>query len=284
MEFGIWQREKRREEGQLFTGHRQETRRCGIGRGRGYWERNRVTEGTTTHHTTHHNMTLGRNAKMLKHTLRNLVSSLIQHEHVTTTPAKAKLAADYVENLIVKSKKHAANGNEAALKEWRHLLYGKLYNQRDTVGKVSEEFVQRYANRDHGFTRMLKLEPRYGDNAPQVALEMVDNESRELFYWYVAKVVARLELQGIEVDSLTQKNVDKVTKYKADGAVKFREVVDICKKTFFANGVDDADAKEVLEETESVVETTDLKNKPRFKSDSNGFNKQFKNFKVVPRE
>lgn len=206
-------------------------------------------------------MTLGRNAKQVKHTIRNLVSSLIQYEHVTTTPAKAKLTANYIENLITKSKKHSSRPE--ALKEWKSLLYGKLYNQDITVAKVTNEFIQRYANRSSGFTRMLKLEPRFGDNAPQVALEMVDNGDRELMFWYVAKIVARLELQGLEVDSLTQKNIEKVISYKENGESKFKETVQICKDNFFKDD--------------------DLESKPRFKSNTNGFNKQFTNFEVVPR-
>lgn len=212
-------------------------------------------------------MTLGRNSKQLKHTIRNLVSSLVMHEHVTTTPAKAKIAANYIENLILKSKKHQSS--EKASAEWRHLLYGKLYNQDITVDKVITEFVQRYQNRSSGFTRQLKLEPRFGDNAPQVALEMVDNESREMAFWYLAKTVARLELQGLALDPLTKKNVDKLTVGKVNGPEKFREVVQICKDNFF----NDEDAKHELETS-----------KPRFKSNTNGFNRQTTNFEFVPRE
>lgn len=209
-------------------------------------------------------MTLGRNSKQLKHTIRNLVSSLIQYEHVTTTPAKAKLTANYVENLILKTKKHSSNTKN--FKEWRHLLYGKLYNQDITVDKLTSEFVDRYSKRSSGFTRMLKLEPRFGDNAPQVALEMVDNVDRELMFWYVAKIVARLELQGSQIDPLTKKNIEKVKEYKENGDAKFREVVEICKENFFND------------------ETENLELKPRFKKYSNGFNRQTSNFEVVPRE
>lgn len=210
-------------------------------------------------------MTLGRNAKQLNHTVRNLVSSLIEHEHITTTPAKAKLTASYVENLIVKTKDNS--GNALKMKEWRHLLHGKLYNQETTVSKITNELVERYSNRPSGFTRMLKLEARYGDNAPQVILEMVDNEEREMLFWYTAKIVARLELQNMPIDQLTQKNVDKVTKYKPDGVEKFAKTVQVCKDNFFKEEIDQ--------------KQLDLK--PRMKNFTNGFNKQTKNFEFVPR-
>ncbi|GMM45914.1 mitochondrial 54S ribosomal protein YmL8 [Pichia kluyveri] len=227
-------------------------------------------------------MTLGRNSKQLNHTLRNLVSSLIIHEHITTTPAKAKLTANYIENLITKSKKHALNNTT---KEWKHLLHGKLYNQKDTIPKM-DLFVERYSNRNHGFTRMLKLDPRVGDNAPQVALELVDNENKELFFWYIAKVVARLELQGLPLDDLTAKNVSKVTKYKVNGEEKFAELVKLCKKEFFTNGEGLEDSNEIeidIENDKLDIIPTPLENKPRMKSNTNGFNKQTKNFVVVPR-
>ena len=208
-------------------------------------------------------MTLGRNAKQVKHTVRNLVSSLIQYEHITTTPAKAKLTANYVENLIIKSKKHSTRPE--ALKEWKHLLYGRLYNQDITIDKMTSEFMERYANRASGFTRMLKLEPRFGDNAPQVALEMVDNTDREMMFWYVAKIVARLELQGLEADPLTKKNMEKVISSKENGQEKFREIVQICKDNFFED-------------------EADLELKPRFKNHTNGFNKQTTNFEFVQRD
>lgn len=206
-------------------------------------------------------MTLGRSPKALKHTLRNLVSSLIQHEHIITTPAKAKLTASYLENLITKTKHNSGN-------KWNHLLYGKLYNQDITIPKLNE-FVDRYSNRSNGYTRTIHIESRFGDNAPQVILEMVDNECKEMMFWYVAKIIARLELQNLKPDPLTLKNMDKVIKYKENGEAKFREVVEICKEHFFT----DDSAYESLEA-----------NKPRFKNFDNGFNKQTKNFKIVPRE
>lgn len=209
-------------------------------------------------------MTLGRNSKQLKHTIRNLVSSLIQYEHITTTPAKAKLTSNYIENLILKSKVNCANKEKA--KEWKHLLYGKLYNQDITINKLTNEFLKRYANRKSGFTRTIKLEPRFGDNAPQVALELVDNGNRELMFWYIAKVVARLELQGLKIDPLTKKNVAKIISEKENGETKFKETVQICKDNFFND------------------ENNNLDLKPRFKSFSNGFNKQTTNFEFVPRE
>lgn len=224
-------------------------------------------------------MTLGRNAKQVKHTIRNLVSSLIIHEHVSTTPAKAKLAASYLENLITKCKDHTDSKTGLVDDKFKHLLYGQLYNQNLTVGKLCDTLNNRYSNRSSGFTRMIKLESRFGDNAPQVALELVDNHERELMFWYVAKIVARLELQNLPLDPLTKKNRDKVISYKEDGLAKFNNIVQVCKDNFFNEEQEDAAEVEGDEEVKS-----NLENKPRMKSFKNGYNRQTTNFEFVKRE
>ncbi|QPG76302.1 hypothetical protein FOA43_003688 [Brettanomyces nanus] len=205
-------------------------------------------------------MTLGRNAKMLNHTMRNLVSSLIEYESVTTTMAKAKIAQGIIEDLIVKTKKSTLAKNELKSK-----LYGELYNQEKTVPKLMNEISERYKERNGGFTRILKLEPRIGDNAPQALLELVDNGIREMRFWYIAKTVARLELQGQPLDNLTQKNVKDLLLYRKNGEEEFRKTVEICKNEFFQDD-------------------EDLKNLPRMKNDTNGFHRAFHNYEVVPRE
>ena len=75
--------------------------------------------------------------------------------------------------------------------------------------KVLEEIVERYPKRQTGFTRIIKLEPRLGeDKAPMSVIELVDS-NYEIKFWYTAKTVARLELQGIELDDLTELNIKK---------------------------------------------------------------------------
>lgn len=207
-------------------------------------------------------MTLGRTAKALNHTIMNLASSLIQHEHVITTPAKAELASKYVENLINKTKKYQSQDSPAVMKEWRHLLHGKIYNPEITIPKLLNEISQRYSTRERGFTRELKLENRFGDNAPQVILELIGNGDREMKLWITAKTVARLQLQNLELDDLSKKNM--LDSIKINGEEKFNEVVEICKKELFNDN--------------------DLELKPRMKSNVNGFNKQFTNFEFVKRD
>jgi large subunit ribosomal protein L17 len=94
----------------------------------------------------------------------NLVASLIAAEALVTTEAKAKALRPVVEKMVTKAKK------------------GGVYRQRDVVAfirdkemasKLFEEIGPRYADRPGGYTRILKLGPRHGDNAPMARIEFV---------------------------------------------------------------------------------------------------------------
>ncbi|ODV85679.1 hypothetical protein CANARDRAFT_27782 [[Candida] arabinofermentans NRRL YB-2248] len=216
-------------------------------------------------------MTLGRSAKALRHTMRNLASSLIQYESVTTTFAKAKMVQGLVENLITKTKNADLKSSEVE-KLLKIKLVGELYNQDITVPKMMNELRDRYSKRQGGYTRIIKLEPRIGDNAPQAIVELVDSSSREMKFWYIARVVARLELQGLPLDQLTKKNVESLLHHRVDGAKKFRDAVELSKKRWYMN------------ENGKVIKER-LENLPRMKNDTtkSGFHKEFTNYTVVPR-
>jgi large subunit ribosomal protein L17 len=108
---------------------------------------------------------LGGNASHQKHLLSNLARELYRHGRITTTEAKAKALRPYAEKLITKAKK----GDLAA----RRQLLAELHD-RDVVAYLVEEVAPRFADRDGGYTRILKLGPRKGDNAPMVFIELVD--------------------------------------------------------------------------------------------------------------
>ncbi|MHB8294239.1 MAG: 50S ribosomal protein L17 [Acidimicrobiales bacterium] len=96
--------------------------------------------------------------------MANLAASLIAAEAIVTTQAKAKALRPVVEKLITKARK------------------GGVYRQRDVVAfmrdkdmahKLFEEIGPRYIDRPGGYTRILKLGPRQGDNAPMARIELV---------------------------------------------------------------------------------------------------------------
>ena len=106
----------------------------------------------------------GGDAAHQKAMMGNLVASLIAAEALVTTEAKAKALRPIAEKMITKAKK------------------GGVYRQRDVVAfirdremahKLFAEIGPRYVDRPGGYTRILKLGPRHGDNAPMARIELV---------------------------------------------------------------------------------------------------------------
>jgi len=116
---------------------------------------------------------LGGSGTHQKHILANLAKSLIEHERITTTEAKARQLRPFVEPLITKAKKgdlHARRQVAATLE----LRNTPFYSGRDTLYRLFEEIAPRYAARPGGYTRIVKLGPRRGDNAPMAIIELVE--------------------------------------------------------------------------------------------------------------
>lgn len=71
----------------------------------------------------------------------------------------------------------------------------------------------------------------YEDKAPMCVLELVDSKY-EIKLWFTAKAVAKLELQNIPLDDITELNVKKLTSGRPDGEQVFRDAVETCKRNF----------------------------------------------------
>ena len=97
--------------------------------------------------------------------LRNMMNSLIRHEAIKTTLPKAKELRRVVERMITL-------GKEATLAN-RRLAFDRL-RDREMVGKLFDQLGPRYKTRPGGYTRILKMGFRVGDNAPMALVELVD--------------------------------------------------------------------------------------------------------------
>ncbi|MFN8376258.1 MAG: 50S ribosomal protein L17 [Anaerolineae bacterium] len=104
----------------------------------------------------------------------NLMKSLLMHERITTTRAKAQFIEGHVEKLITIAKRANATGDEARGVHARRVVAAKLYNDKDLTKKVFDTLAPRYAERPGGYTRMLRLGQRAGDAADMVIVELVD--------------------------------------------------------------------------------------------------------------
>ncbi|MEZ4674139.1 MAG: 50S ribosomal protein L17 [Caldilineaceae bacterium] len=114
---------------------------------------------------------LGRDAGHRKALFRNLIKELYTHERIITTDAKARSIRADAEKLITKAKRGLADGGNRVHSQRQVVAY---LNDKTIAKKVFDEFAPRYAERNGGYTRMIKLGKRQGDAADMVILELVD--------------------------------------------------------------------------------------------------------------
>jgi len=100
---------------------------------------------------------------------RNLVTALFKHERIQTTVPKAKEARVVAEKLITFAKRGDLHARRMAARK---------VNEPAVLQKLFEEIGPRYAERPGGYTRIMRLGPRKGDNAELAILELVDNTAR----------------------------------------------------------------------------------------------------------
>lgn len=111
---------------------------------------------------------LGRTSAHRLATLRNLSGALIEHERITTTLAKAKELRRFAEKLVTIAKRETLHARRTALMQ---------IPNRKAVAKLFDTLSARYATRPGGYTRILKLGPRRGDNAEMALIEFVGSEA-----------------------------------------------------------------------------------------------------------
>tara|TARA_A100001015_G_scaffold199929_1_gene223240 strand:- start:2523 stop:2954 length:432 start_codon:yes stop_codon:yes gene_type:complete len=108
---------------------------------------------------------LGRKSAHRKAMLANMAVSLFDHKRITTTLTKAKALKIFVEPLITRSKNDSVHN--------RRLCFSKLRNKLG-VQILFDEISKRVADRPGGYTRVIKLGNRLGDNASMAMIELVD--------------------------------------------------------------------------------------------------------------
>ena len=108
---------------------------------------------------------LGRTSAHRKAMLSNMAASLILHKRITTTVAKAKALRSYVEPLITKSKDDTTHSRRVAF---------SYLQSKEAVTELFREIAKKVGDRPGGYTRILKLGNRLGDNADMAMMELVD--------------------------------------------------------------------------------------------------------------
>ena len=111
--------------------------------------------------------TLGRNSSHRRAMMRNMVTSLLEHDRITTTDARAKELRKLADKMITLGKKGDLHARRQAL---------QVIQDKKVVAKLFERIAPRYQDRPGGYTRILKLGSRAGDNASLAMIELVEEE------------------------------------------------------------------------------------------------------------
>jgi large subunit ribosomal protein L17 len=110
---------------------------------------------------------LGRTASHRRAMFRNLISSFFLHERIETTDAKAKELRRLAEPLISRAKEDSVHARR---------MVARWVRDRAVVKKLFEEIAPRFAQRPGGYTRIVRVRNRHGDNAPVSLIELLPQE------------------------------------------------------------------------------------------------------------
>lgn len=114
-----------------------------------------------------HGRKLSRTSSHRKSLFRNMCSSLLTHEQITTTLPKAKELKPIIDKLITLSKRGDLHSRRQAMSQLQ---------DKESVKKLFSVLSERYKSRSGGYCRVLKAGFRYGDNAPLAIIELVDRD------------------------------------------------------------------------------------------------------------
>ncbi len=155
-------------------------------------------------------MHLGRKTAHRKSMLANMSCSLIEHKRINTTLTKAKALKQFVEPIITKSKDDSTHN--------RRLVFRELRNKY-AVSELFRDIAQKVGDRPGGYTRIIKLGNRLGDNAEMAIIELVDfNET----FTKDQKEKKKIRRRGGKKSSvvMSKEPIDKITEAAKEEKVK----------------------------------------------------------------
>ncbi|MFP7697187.1 50S ribosomal protein L17 [Trueperella sp. LYQ143] len=157
--------------------------------------------------------------------IANLCKSLIEHKSVVTTEARARRVRPYMERLVTKAKKGDTYNRRLAL---------KVLNNRESAYVLFEELAPKFAERNGGYTRIVKLPNRKGDNAPMAEISLV--------------------LEPVSPKQAVVKEAQKVAKKAAETAKPAEEVTEEAPTTETPEDAEKVESVEVEEATDASDE------------------------------
>jgi len=170
---------------------------------------------------------LGKKTGHRKAMLTNMACSLIEHKRITTTIAKAKTLRVFVEPILTKAKTDSTHS--------RRVVFSYLQS-KEAVTELFREVAPKIANREGGYTRIIRTGYRLGDNAEMCMIELVD--FNELYNNGSKKTTRRSRRGGKKAD---------------ETVATVAETTEVVEETPIAEVVEETPAAEVVEETAAVV-------------------------------
>jgi large subunit ribosomal protein L17 len=223
---------------------------------------------------------LSRKSAHRKAMLANMACSLIEHKRIKTTLAKAKALRVYVEPLINKSKDDTTHS--------RRTVFSYL-KQKEAITELFGDVATKVADRPGGYTRILKLSNRLGDNAQMAFIELVDYNEDYTTDKPKRKKARRTKKKAIEnvafaveeavvveetpaTEDAVEAKVEEVVEETPATEAKVEEVVEEAPAT---EDVVEAKVEEVVEERPAIEETPEVKEETKDEAD-NSENKEEK--------
>ncbi len=185
---------------------------------------------------------LGRTTPHRKAMLANMASSLIMHKRITTTTAKAKALRVFVEPVITRSKDDSTHSRRVA---FRHL------RDKDAVTELFRDVAAKIGDRPGGYTRIIKLGNRLGDNADMCIIELVDFNETLLADKAAAKpkTSRRRRSGGKKTSDEAAGTAEAVVETPETKVVEETPEAEVVEETPEAEVVEETPEAEVVEET-----------------------------------
>ena len=223
---------------------------------------------------------LSRKSAHRKAMLANMACSLIEHKRIKTTLAKAKALRVYVEPLITKSKDDTTHS--------RRTVFSYL-KQKEAITELFGDVATKVADRPGGYTRILKLSNRLGDNAQMAFIELVDynedyttdkpkrRKARRTKKKAIKDVALSVEEAVVVEDTpaAEEKVGGVVEETSATEDVVEDKVEEVVEEAPATEDVAEAKVEEVVEETPAIEETAEVKEETKDEAD-NSENKEEK--------
>ena len=209
---------------------------------------------------------LSRKSAHRKAMLANMACSLIEYKRIKTTLAKAKALRVYVEPLITKSKNDTTHS--------RRTVFSYL-KQKEAITELFGDVANKVADRTGGYTRILKLSNRLGDNAQMAFIELVDYNEDYTTDKPKRKKARRTKKKAIENVAPAVEEAVVVEETPATEDVVEDKVEEVVKEAPAPEDVVEAKIEEVVEETPAIEENSDVKEETKDEAD-NSENKEEK--------